>query len=124
MKVAERASQVWAVLAWVARNRQLVSYSDVSKLVSVSPSTVGKLLEPIQAYCKLEQVPSLAWLVVKADGSVPSSVAGALVADELALAQSEVQAYDWLAHGNPQADKLELALAPAVAPVPEAADPA
>jgi hypothetical protein len=119
MKVAERASQVWAVLAWVARNRQLVTYADLSKLVSVTPATVAKLLDPIQAYCKQAQLPALALLAVKSDGSVPGSVAGALTAEEIAQAQAEVQAYDWLAHGNPQADKLELALAPA----PEA-DPA
>jgi hypothetical protein len=43
MTRAERASQIWAVLAWAARNRQVLTYGRLAKLVGAPPAAPGCL---------------------------------------------------------------------------------
>ena len=109
MKTAERASQIWAVLAWAARSRQTLTYSDVGKLIGVPPAGLGNLLEPIQSYCLLKKLPPLTILVVQKDSGLPGSGFTGATAAEFASALAAVFAFDWLEHGNPQPEKLESA---------------
>jgi hypothetical protein len=65
MTRSERASQIGAVLAWAARNRQTITYVHLSRLIGVPPAGLGQLLEPVQSYCLNSQLPPLTVLVVK-----------------------------------------------------------
>src|SRR2546430_1637524 len=65
MKASERAAQLWAVLALAARNRQVLTYDLVAQLTGVARQGLGQLLEPIQSYCIVKNLPPLTALVVK-----------------------------------------------------------
>jgi len=100
---SERASQIWAVLAWAARNRQTLTYGQVGKLIGVPTAGLGQLLEPIQSYCLVHDLPPLTILVVQQEMGLPGAgFTGAPTASGLAKAQAEVFAKDWLEQGNPQ----------------------
>jgi hypothetical protein len=71
MTRSERSSQVWAVLAWAARNRQTLTYSDVSKLIGVPTAGLGPILDPIYSYCLLAKLPPLTILVVQKESGLP-----------------------------------------------------
>ena len=107
MNRSERASQIWAVLAWAARNRQSLTYSQVSSLIGVPRAGLGQLLEPIQSYCIVKGLPPLTILVVQQDSGLPGSGFTGASASDLAKAQQAVFSEDWLAHGNPNPDALE-----------------
>lgn len=110
MNRSERASQIWAVLAWAARNRQTLTYTHMSKLIGVPAAGLGQLLEPIQSYCLLRDLPPLTSLVVQQETGLPGSGFIGATAAQLGRAQAEVFAKDWLEHGNPQPEQLEQAL--------------
>ena len=110
MTRSERASQIWAVLAWAAKNRQSLTYSQVSSLIGVPRAGLGQLLEPIQSYCIVHGLPPLTVLVVQQDSGLPGSGFIGASAGELAKAQMSVFSEDWLARGNPNPDALEAAV--------------
>ena len=103
----ERASQIWAVLAWAARARQSLTYGQLGKLIGVPTAGLGQLLEPIQSYCISQGLPPLTALVVQQESGLPGSGFTGASASQFARAQAEVFAKDWLEHGNPQPEKLE-----------------
>jgi hypothetical protein len=110
MNRSERASQIWAVLSWAARNRQSLTYSQLSKLIGVPTAGLGQLLEPIQSYCISEALPPLTVLVVQQESGLPGPGFTGASASQFARAQAEVFAKDWLEHGNPQPEKFEAAV--------------
>lgn len=110
MKLAERSSQIWAVLAWAARSRQNITYSQLAKATGVFTGGLGASLEPIQSYCMLKHLPPLTVLVVQEKSGMPGYGFTGASAGDLAQAQSQVYAFDWLEHGNPGADTLEQAV--------------
>ena len=110
MNRSERACQIWAVLAWAARNRQSLTYSQVGDLTGAHRAGLGQLLEPIQSYCKLNKLPPLTVLVVQQESGLPGSGFSGASAADLGKAQMAVFAFDWLAHGNPQPEKFEAAV--------------
>jgi alkylated DNA nucleotide flippase Atl1 len=110
MNRAERASQIWAVLAWVAKNRQSLTYGQLAKLIGVPTAGLGQLLEPIQSYCKTHKLPPLTILVVQQESGLPGPGFTGATATEFAREQAKVLAKDWLECGNPQPEKLELAV--------------
>ena len=103
----ERASQIWAVLAWAARARQNLTYGQLGKLIGVPTAGLGQLLEPIQSYCISQGLPPLTALVVQQESGLPGSGFTGASASQFARAQAEVFAKDWLEHGNPQPENLE-----------------
>ena len=46
----ERASQLWPLLALAATNRQILTYSQVSRLTGIPPPALGGFLDPIAKY--------------------------------------------------------------------------
>jgi hypothetical protein len=46
MSAAERATQIWAVLAFAARNRQILTYGLLARLVGIPAVGLAKSLEP------------------------------------------------------------------------------
>jgi hypothetical protein len=105
----ERAVQAWSVLALAARNRQVLNYHLVSRLVGIPTNGIGRLLGPIQAYCMDRGLPPLTSLVVGRDSGLPGS--GFIAAENLPAAQARVFEYDWLEHGCPSADEFAGAVA-------------
>ncbi len=107
MNRSERACQIWAILAWAATNRQSLTYGHVSKLIGVPTSGLGQLLEPIQSYCLINNMPPLTILVVQKETGLPGSGFTGASALDYAKAQIDVFAMNWLEHGNPQPEKFE-----------------
>jgi len=99
MTRSERASQIWAVLAWAAKNRQTLTYGHLSKLIGVPTAGLGQLLEPIQSYCLLKKLPPLTILVVQKGSGLPGPGFSMNGADR-ARACMDVYEYDWLGHGE------------------------
>jgi hypothetical protein len=110
MKRAERASQIWAVLAWAAKSRQSLTYGQLGKLIGVPTAGLGQLLEPIQSYCLIKGLPPLTVLVVQQQSGLPGHGFTGASATDFASAQAAVFGFDWLEHGNPQPDILEVAV--------------
>lgn len=110
MTRSERASQIWAVLAWAATSRQSLTYGQLSKLIGVPTAGLGQLLEPVQSYCIDSSLPPLTVLVVQQESGLPGSGFTGATADDFASAQAAVFGYDWLHHGNPQPEALEAAV--------------
>lgn len=107
MKREERACQIWSVLAWAARNRQTLTYAQVSRLVGVPAFAMGGMLEPIQSYCLDQKLPPLTILVVNQETGLPGAGFTAASASDLAKQQTGVFAFDWLEHGCPKPEVLK-----------------
>lgn len=110
MTRSERASQIWAVLALAARNRQSLTYGILSRLTGVPAAGLGQLLEPIQSYCLVHGLPPLTILVVQQESGLPGSGFTGAQATEYAKDQMRVFSFDWLEHANPQPERLEKAV--------------
>lgn len=110
MNRAERASQIWAVLAWSASHRQNITYSQLGQATGAFTGGLGQLLEPIQSYCLVKGLPPLTILVVQQESGLPGSGFSGATAGDLAASQARVFAFSWLEHGNPGAEQLELAV--------------
>ena len=108
MRVSERATQIWPVLALAARNRQILTYGLLGKLISVPPSGLGQLLEPIQSYCILHNLPPLSAIVVSKESGLPGT--GFIAAEDVPREQMGVFDHDWLATGCPTPEALEVAV--------------
>ena len=109
MRTHERAAQIWAVLALAARNRQVLTYGIVSKLIGVPQAGLGQLLEPVQSYCLLNKLPPLTILVVSEQSGMPG--AGFIAASDIPSTQQQVFAFDWLGRAAPQPEQLAEAVA-------------
>ena len=103
----ERASQIWAVLAWAACHRQSLTYGQLGRVTGCFQGGLGALLEPIQSFCLVHRLPPLTVIVVQQDTGLPGT--GFTGASDLALAQAQVFAFNWLEQGNPGSEKLEAA---------------
>ena len=108
MEVSERAAQIWSILALAARNRQVLSYDMVSKAIGVPRAGLGRLLEPVQSYCLINELPPLTVLVVKESSGIPGE--GFIAAKDIPEAQASVFAYDWLKHKAPSPEVLQKAV--------------
>ena len=107
MKRSERASQIWPVLVLCAKQRQVLTYDLIGKLIGVPRHGLGQLLEPIQSYCLLNDLPPLSSLVVGSQTGMPGE--GFIAAADLPAAQAKVFAWPWLEHSPPNAEDLESA---------------
>lgn len=99
MNAFQRAAQIWAVLAWAARNRQILTYEIVGRLTGMPRQGLGRMLEPIQSYCLLNQLEPLTILVVSEHTGLPGD--GFVAAQDIPAVQQRVFAFDWLEHGCP-----------------------
>lgn len=90
----ERASQLWAILALAATNRQVLSYGLVSQLTGIPRSAIGGLLEPIQSYCQRQQISPLTSIVVSEKTGLPGD--RFIGAENVPKAQAETFTFDWL----------------------------
>lgn len=93
-----------------ARNRQTLTYRQIAKLIGVPTAGFGQLLEPIQSYCLVAQLPPLTILVVRQESGFPGSGFTVASAPEFAKAQADVFVKDWLEHGNPRVEAFAVAV--------------
>jgi hypothetical protein len=107
MTRAERATQIWAVLAWAATHRQNITYPQLARVTGAFTGGLGDLLEPIQAYCINKEIPPLTILAVQTKSGLPGAGFHGASAERFASEQARVFAFDWLEHGNPGVEKLE-----------------
>ena len=92
--VESRAVQIWQILVGLAYNRQTITYEKLSKLLGFKGAgTMGKLLDPIMKYCKLNGLPPLTVLVVGKYLGVPGG--GLITVKDADLEREKVYDYDW-----------------------------
>jgi hypothetical protein len=108
MKVPERAAQIWPVLAFAAGNRQVVTYEILGRLIGVPSIALGQLLEPIQSYCLMKQLPPLTILVVSKRNGLPGS--GFTAASDIPMQQIRVFEHDWQEVGCPTPEEFDSAV--------------
>ena len=103
MRASERAVQIWSTLALAATNRQVLTYDILSRLTGVPRQGLGRLLEPIQSYCLLQQLPPLTILVVNTSG-LPGT--GFTAAQDIPREQLRVFSHKWLEQAVPSPEQL------------------
>jgi hypothetical protein len=110
MTASEWASRIWPVLTLAARNRQILTYDIVAKLVGQIRPALGQCLEPIQSYCLTRKptLPPLTILVVSEKTGLPGS--GFIAAQDIPKKQMEVFFHDWAKTSVPSVVDLESAL--------------
>ena len=111
MRVHERGAQVWSVLALAARNRQVLTYDLLSKLIGVPRHGLANILDQVQRYCMQKDLPPLTILVVNKHTGLPGE--GFVAAEDIPKNQVSVFEYDWVSHGAPSPDELAAAVAQA-----------
>ena len=90
----DQTACIWPLLVLAAKNRQVLTYDILGRLLGVPASDLGRLLEPIQSHCILEGLPPLTSIVVRARNGMPGE--GFIAADNLPRAQAETFLFDWL----------------------------
>ena len=110
MKASERTAQIWAVLGLAARNRQILTYTMVGRLIGVPAHGLGKLLDPIHEFCILHHLPPLTILVVREDTGLPGSGFRAASVEHFSKSQLDVFEYDWMSPRAPTPADLERAV--------------
>jgi hypothetical protein len=108
MTTSERAVQIWPVLALAARNRQVLTYNMLARLVGMPRMALGQCLEPIQSYCLLRNLEPLTILVVSEKSGIPGI--GFIAAADIPKTQQSVFSHDWLEHGCPSPEDFEKAV--------------
>ncbi len=111
MRIQERGAQVWSVLALAARNRQILTYDLLSKLIGVPPQGLANGLDQVQRYCMQKDLPPLTILVVNKDTGRPGE--GFVAVQDIPKNQVKVFEYDWVTHGAPSPDELAAAVSEA-----------
>jgi hypothetical protein len=111
MKTEERAVQLWSVLVLAARNQQLLSYGTVEQITGIAQPGIGKMLSPIQRYCKNNRLPRLTSIVITETTGLPGekftedSGPGDIFAD-----QAKVFVYDWFTRKAPTSEDFKVAM--------------
>lgn len=104
----QRAAQIWSVLVWAAKNRQVLTYGILENLTGVPRRGQGQLLEPIQSYCMLKKLPPLTILVVNDETGAPGS--GFIAAADIPKTQMKVFDFDWFRLSAPNIKDFQQAL--------------
>jgi len=108
MNKEQRAEQIWPILTHCALQRQTLSYELLGRLIGVPRMGLGQLLEPIQSYCILNQLPPLSVLVVSENTGLPGE--GFIGAKDVPSAQARVFGRSWLEQTPPDAAALQQAV--------------
>ena len=103
----ERSAQIWSLLALAARNRQILTYDMVSKLIGVKSRNLGRYLGPIQSYCLIHHLPPLTIIAVSKTGILGK---GFIAAKNIPSNQQKVFALDWIERGAPTVEEFAQAI--------------
>ena len=107
MNRAERAQQLWSLLALAATSRQVLTYDMVARLTGVVRPSIGDFLRPIQQYCAEQGLPPLTALIVSEQSGEPGE--GFTGAAAVPAAQMRVFRHPWLESNAPSAEQFEAA---------------
>lgn len=113
MSRAQRAQQIWSLLAWAAISRQTLTYDIVARLTGLPKQGVGDCLRPIQNYCLAKRLPALTSVVVNEATGGPSP--GFIASADIPGTHRDVWKYQWLKEKAPTT--AEFAAAYATAPL-------
>src|SRR5205823_2643448 len=102
---AERAQQLWSLLALAASSRQILTYDLVARFTGVVRPSIGDFLRPIQQYCTENELPPLTSLIVSAETGLPGE--GFIAAADVPVAHIQVFQHSWLETLAPTAEQLE-----------------
>jgi hypothetical protein len=108
MTRSERAAQLWPLLTFCATTRHVLNYDQAARHIGVLRPAMGSILEPIQSYCLLNDLPALSVIVVGGKSGLPGEgfVASAHVPHE----QSRVFNHPWLDTRPPGPEALEVSV--------------
>ena len=109
MTVYEHATKIWAVLALAAKNRQILTYDIVGRLIGIPRRGLGQHLAPIQSYCLVKGFHALTSIVVSEVTGIPSIGFTAAEAGMIQAEQMRVHGYDWLSLQAPTPEELQQA---------------
>jgi hypothetical protein len=104
MKLSERAWQSWSLLAFAAGHRQTITYEMLGKLTGMHAAGLGSVLEQIQSYCLVNNLPPLSALVVNKGTGLPSP--GFVATTNVPKAFMDIFDHDWLETPCPTPDQL------------------
>src|SRR3954466_7414119 len=107
MKIPDRSAQVWSLLALAATHRQTLTYELVGKLTGMHAAGLGPILEPIQSYCMLNQLPPLRALVVSKGPGLPSP--GCVAATDVPREFIRIFEHNWIETKCPSPEQLAAA---------------
>ena len=110
MQAHERAAQMWPLLSLAAKNRQVLTYELVGKLIGVPHFGLARLLEPIQSYCLVHNLPALTVLVVNGATGRPGDGFIAAEGGDVCSEQQRVFKHDWLETPTPTPEALQEAV--------------
>jgi hypothetical protein len=105
MTRAERAQQLWSVLALAATNRQILTYAIVEKATGLHRPGIGDCLRPIQQFCIEQKLPALTSIVVSEEDGLPGT--GFIAAQDVPAEHVRVFAFRWLDIRAPNDVQLE-----------------
>jgi hypothetical protein len=103
----ERAAQIWPLLTYAASHRQTLTYELLGRLIGVPHFGLSQLLEPIQSYCLIRELPALTSLVVNQTGR---PALGFIAAQDVPVEHERVFVHPWLNQGPPTPEELLLAV--------------
>ncbi len=106
MTLAERAAQVWPLLAWAAKNKQTLTYTQVEKLTGMVARGLGNVLLQVLEYCESKKYPQLTVIVIGEDGQPGSGIQDRMTPQEVQDARKEVFGFDWLNAKPPNPEDL------------------
>lgn len=109
----ERAFQIWPLLAYAARNHQLLTYDQVAECTGVHRAGLGQCLEPIQSLCLEAGYPPLTMLVVSKTSGLPGfgfSAVNIRTPEDFAAKLQQIFNFDWTRKA-PDVSMLDRALA-------------
>ena len=124
MHAHERAFQIWSLLTYAATHRQILTYDLLGRHIGVPRVGLGQLLEPIQSYCLIHDLPALTSIVV-ADNGEPGPGFVAVAPNQVPREQQRVFNHDWLNETVPNEHVLQQAAIDHPSNgIPQAAQPA
>lgn len=104
MKLHERAWQAWPLLAFAASHRQTMTYEILGRLTGMHAAGLGPVLEHLQSYCLIHDLPPLTAIVVNKGTGLPSE--GFVAASNVPRAFIQVFEHDWMSRACPSPDEL------------------
>jgi alkylated DNA nucleotide flippase Atl1 len=95
MTTHERALQIYQVLIGAARNRQVLTYEIVGKLIGVPRQGLARHLGHIMHYCEKNKLPPLTALVVGKISGKPGE--GLITVNDLSKDMERIFNHEWYA---------------------------
>jgi hypothetical protein len=107
MQAHDRAAQIWPLLTYAASHRQTLTYEILGAHIGVPHFALAQLLEPIQSYCLIHELPALTAIVINQSGRPGIGFIAAL---DVPVEQQRIFEHHWTESHVPTPDELQDAL--------------